>query len=471
MRARVTDAAAVALGKAVVSSLVWASGFRALSDDDFARVVIAQRFAESPGLDPSGTSWLPLPFWLNGAAMVAFGTSVEVARAVALALGVASALLVWVALGWLGASRLGAFLGALAAAIFPYSAWLGVATVPELPTAALCLLGAASLGRGGRERLWGALALFAACLSRYEAWPIALVFALTSVRDGRARWPAAGVALSGLGAWLVHGAISHGSALFFVKRVSEYRRAVGAGNQSITDGLLGYPSMLVRCEPELCAFALVALGAALAVGRPAVLRRHAHVLLALGALMAFLVAGDLRDGAPTHHGERALLTAWLGLAALGGDALGEAWAHARGPGRAALIALPGLAMAPMLAVVRPWYAARDAFIDRSAEVDLGRVARARAGPGERLLVDSKDFGFYATMAGFGAPSRSAPLDDRDPRRPRKPDAFADAEALAARLAAEPAAWLVVETEHLALAVRHGTVEAARPGLTLLRLQR
>ena len=78
MRARVTDAAGVALGKAVVSSLVWASGFRALSDDDYARIVIAQRFAESPSLDPTGTSWLPLPFWLNGGAMLLFGASVEV---------------------------------------------------------------------------------------------------------------------------------------------------------------------------------------------------------------------------------------------------------------------------------------------------------------------------------------------------------------------------------------------------------
>ena len=41
-------------------------GFDHVSDDDFARVVISQAFAHKPKLDPSGTSWLPFPFWLQG---------------------------------------------------------------------------------------------------------------------------------------------------------------------------------------------------------------------------------------------------------------------------------------------------------------------------------------------------------------------------------------------------------------------
>ena len=56
------------------------SGFRAISDDDYARTVIAQRFVGAPKLDPSGTSWLPFPFHAMGAAMVLFGRSIEVAR-------------------------------------------------------------------------------------------------------------------------------------------------------------------------------------------------------------------------------------------------------------------------------------------------------------------------------------------------------------------------------------------------------
>src|SRR4051794_3443153 len=39
------------------------AGLHALSDDDYARVAIAEAFAGAPRLDPSHTSWLPFPFW------------------------------------------------------------------------------------------------------------------------------------------------------------------------------------------------------------------------------------------------------------------------------------------------------------------------------------------------------------------------------------------------------------------------
>src|SRR5262245_35515505 len=53
--------------KAAVGALVLAGGFRAVSDDDFSRVVLAQQWALKPHLDPTGSSWLPFPFWIYGA--------------------------------------------------------------------------------------------------------------------------------------------------------------------------------------------------------------------------------------------------------------------------------------------------------------------------------------------------------------------------------------------------------------------
>ena len=56
---------------ALRSSACLRDGFPiAVSDDDYARVVIAEQWAHAPKLDPSGTSWLPLPLWLNGSAML-----------------------------------------------------------------------------------------------------------------------------------------------------------------------------------------------------------------------------------------------------------------------------------------------------------------------------------------------------------------------------------------------------------------
>src|SRR5690606_5456840 len=82
-----------------------------------------------------------------GAGLMAFGRSFEVARGVAVVLGVGAVLLVaWAAQTW-GLSRRAARLAAAVAALFPYSAWLGVAPVPELPAAACTLLALACVSR------------------------------------------------------------------------------------------------------------------------------------------------------------------------------------------------------------------------------------------------------------------------------------------------------------------------------------
>ncbi|NOU27708.1 MAG: hypothetical protein HOO96_07380, partial [Polyangiaceae bacterium] len=91
VRDRYIDAAVLALAKVAVSLWVLRLGFSHVSDDDFARTVIAQTFAAAPKLDPSGTSWLPLPFWLTGGAMMLLGRSIAVARGVAIALAALSA--------------------------------------------------------------------------------------------------------------------------------------------------------------------------------------------------------------------------------------------------------------------------------------------------------------------------------------------------------------------------------------------
>src|SRR5262245_47177245 len=73
------------------------AGLRALSDDDYSRVTIAQRFAEQPRLDPSGTSWLPFPFWVTGAVMKLLDPSLDVARATSSVLAVGAAWLLFAA--------------------------------------------------------------------------------------------------------------------------------------------------------------------------------------------------------------------------------------------------------------------------------------------------------------------------------------------------------------------------------------
>jgi 4-amino-4-deoxy-L-arabinose transferase-like glycosyltransferase len=439
--------------RGLASFVAYASGFRALSDDDYARISIAQRFAESASFDPSHSSWLPAPFWLYGAAFRIFGTSLGVARVTAIALSAGATLLVYVAARLLGASRPGALLSATLATILPYSALLGIAAVPEVPCAALMLLGAATLAASDpRARVLGGVALALACLSRYEAWPVAAIFAGFSVCDTR-RNPklavAALVALLGPVVWLWVGKVEHGHALFFVARVANYRRALGAAsNSSLVERLLEYPGLLLRAEPELFAFLLVVTLATRRLVDREQLVAYRRVGLPLLGLLAFMMFGSARGDVPTHHAARVLLPIWFFTCVVSGTAL--AHLATRGPprARAAGLALPALAVVIGL-LARPKLSAPEGFAERTLELAAGAEAKRRGAT--QLAIDTVDYGYFAVEAGFGAPSASSVLDDHDPRRPRPSDPFASSDALSTALREHGAGFLIATRAHAVVA--------------------
>jgi len=465
---RKRDLAIVALVKAIAVAIVIASGFRAVSDDDFARVVIAQEFAHTPKLDPTGTSWLPFPFWITGAAMLGAGRTLLVARATAFVLGLLSAVLVALAAERLTKNRTAALLGAVLAAVFPWSARLGVATVPELPTAALALYAMASLvgPREPRARLLGGLALLGATLSRYDVWPIAAAFAalttLDALRDqGRAfrdralLFLAAPLAVLGPLLWVAWNHFTRGSAFDSLDRVAAYRRALGGEADAPLARLFAYPIAMARHEPELFSALLVLLGLAAlpslrAAARDA-LRPYARPLaLALFQLVA-LSAALVKDGAPTHHPERALLVGLLLCALLVGDLavtlLPRAGPKARLGAGAATIAL----LVFSLVIVRRWFRGED-FVPRSDEVAMGDAARALVPPGERILVEVRDYGHFAVTAAFGRPEDVVLDRDLDPRKPTSTSSFDAPENLPRRLADARARFLLGRTESPAATV-------------------
>src|ERR1700690_3115303 len=125
------DVLAIAAVHALVCAVARAAGFDHVSDDDFARITIAQTFAHSPKLDPSGTSWLPFPFWLVGTVMMIFGRSLTVARAIAFTLGALAPVVAYAGLRSMQNTRTASVLGAAVASLTPWSVWLGLAPVPE----------------------------------------------------------------------------------------------------------------------------------------------------------------------------------------------------------------------------------------------------------------------------------------------------------------------------------------------------
>jgi hypothetical protein len=466
------DALVVLAAKLAASAVVLGTGFHAISDDDYARLVIAQRFADAPALDPSGSSWLPLPFWVYGSGFAVFGNGLEVARGFSVGLGALAALLVWLAARILGLGRAGALGAGVLAAIFPYSAYLGAAAVPEAPASALVVFGVSTLAGGPALRLLGALALCASCASRYEPWPAAIAFAALTLRDAvhsrESRfYLGSALALAFPLAWLLHGIVRHDHALFFLERVARYKAALGT-DEPLLARLLRAPRGLLTIEPEVVLACVVSglLWARRKQRAPAA-RALVRGSLCIAALIATLVAGDALGGAPTHHAERALLAVWFWCAVLAAFFV-ERITHERREPRVLLLSLlVGVLVAALL--LRAGFS-RDGFADRRAEVDLG--ARARLRLVERLAIDASDFGYFAIQASFGRPAATVVLDDRDPRKARARDLLLESPGeLAAELTARDIHWLAVPIPRVSAAKSIATERERNDRWALLELRR
>jgi hypothetical protein len=412
------DVAIIAIVHAAACSLAIALGFDHVSDDDYSRVTIAQSFAHAPRLDPSGTSWLPFPFWALGSVMAIAGRSLGVARAASIAFASLAASLPYVAMRSSGAPRGRAMLAVGLATLSPWSLWLGAATVPESFTASFTAAAAIALGcesetrASVRGQIGFAIALLAACLSRYEAWPVAAVLAIVlatralrpastastaSMPRSRTLLVLAAIVAVGPLAWMAWNAHAHGDALHFFQRVARFKRAIGEGSPDTLTGLLLYPRLLVAMRPDVlfaiaCAFALART---LVPSRPELLRRWRVPLVCAAAQIAFLAVGNARDGAPAHHAERALLGVVFIGAACAADVI------ARAPRRiAAVIAASWLVSGVLTLHPVPGSGGDD---ERKAQVAVGKRLREEAA--EHVIVTPCAYEHFALIASYAAPER------------------------------------------------------------------
>jgi hypothetical protein len=429
------------VAKVAVGAWVLRQGFTHVSDDDYARTVIAEQFVHTPRLDPSATSWLPLPFWLEGTAMMAAGRTLEVARAVAVVLGVATVVAPYVAMRAVGVRRAAALAATAIAMVLPWNAWLGVATVPEAWFGTLVAAAAITLDRED-ARPWAAAALLAAALSRYEAWPVCGLMAALALwraaRGGPVARPrptsgaeptgprrrrdiaSALLAAAGPAAWMAWNAHAHGSALHFITRVTTFRHSIGAADVPLSEKLLAYPRALINETPEAGVLGLVGLAG---LAHPALRARWRWAAAAALSVLVFLVWGDARDGAPTHHPARALAATWWILVGMGADTLATLGERIVVQRRALALGVAGAAGIAWCASLPARWA--DAPGESDAERREGPIARgldlrARAVP--HVEVTPCAFEHFALLAAWGAPERAtiaprtgAPLTPACPR--------------------------------------------------------
>jgi len=409
---------------ALACAVVLRLGFDHVSDDDFARVTIAQSFAHAPTLDPSRTSWLPFPFWALGSVMLGAGRSLAVARGASIAFASLAALLPYVALRMTGASRAAARVAIAFAVLSPWSLWLGAATVPESFTASFTAAAAIALGstRGPRlslaARIGFAIALLAACLSRYEPWPVAavlaIVLAVRAARDARVRGELvlAAIVAAGPLLWMAWNAHAHGDALHFFQRVARFKRALGEGTPGTADALLLYPRLFVTRRPDVVIALVLAFtaGHVLVPSRAAVRAAWLVPLGCAAAEVAFLAYGNARDGAPAHHAERALLGVIFLTAMFAADVLVLAAPAALARARTTAVAVSAAAVLAWLA--NGAVALRDVPGNgpsevRSAQISVGSALRAENV--EHVELTPCAFEHFALVAAFGAPEKVAVL--------------------------------------------------------------
>jgi hypothetical protein len=395
----VVVAAALVAVKSAAMLFALHAGFAQISDDDYARTVIAQTFAHAPRLDPSGTSWLPFPFWIYGGAMLAFGRSLGTARALAFALGALSPVPVFAGMRSLQNTPIVSAGGALLAALTPWSVWLALAPVPE-GWAGACA--AAALLFLDRRPIFAACLVLVASLSRYEAWPIAAFIACVCMMRAVRRREVRGVfvaaaALAALGpiAWLANNAFAHGDAFHFVARVAAFRRA-NTTPMPIAARLFEYPHALWED-----ARAIVLAGAVGVVAAARDREMRARWVLPLGGAalaFAFLVYGDVADGAPTHHPIRALVPVLTVLATFGAAGAASLARHAFA--RVAFsIAFAACVVLALLRVRFPPGAG-------DSEKRDAQLARGRSLAGTQSLeVTPCAYEHFALIAAFGAPER------------------------------------------------------------------
>lgn len=440
--------------------LARAAGFSAISDDDFARVTLAQTFAHAPRLDPTGSSWLPFPFWLEGGLFLLTGRSLLAAQGIAIVFAGFAGLLLERTAALLDATPKARLATVGLALWVPIAPFLAAATVPELPTAALACFGVAALALGERRVAFvGAVCLLAATWSRYEVWPMAMVAGALGLRRARSEG-AIFVGLSALAtfgplAWLGWNAHAHGDALWFLRRVAAFRAHAGGGPSV----LLGYPLALVRDGAAIGVAALIGFGVRPPLGRSPSAGSWS-LLMAAAASFTFLLLGDVLGGAPTHHPERALLPAFFGLV-LATVPRSELFVRSK------TAPLVFLAACGVFALRTPGLLA--SFVDRREALAEGRALSALVPVGERVIVARDTYATEASRAAFERAEDFFPVVSHsfDARSSEEPLASPGALRLAAKN--RGARYVVVDVAEADKALAVGEQVARWPTTVVVKL--
>lgn len=406
---------AVALRLALLV-LLYGGGFTALTADDFARVVVAARWAED-GAHVTHGPWPPLQFWILGTALRVDWDLVWTPRAVAIVAGLIAIPLAYAIAARLGGRAAGC-IAALALAASPSHVWLGATPLSEGLYGTLWL-GAVLAAmrwtetRRGAALLVAALLLAAADGVRLEGWIVSALFVVLVLwrmlvdtragaglrrRDVTTAVLAVVIVAAVPIAWTVSDARASGTVLGFLREIERYKADFATRGRAFPAGPGTWAHVVVALDPSLVPAALAGAITLLRARRRAA-GLDAYATLGCAPLAVFLV---MQHGEPDpwiNHLRYAAPFLWmlLPLAACGVVAIARALVP---PRRLA----PALAAACAALIAFQSWRALDPPRDASgAGVALGRALAALRDPTDpgAVLLDAGGFDAFAVHAGLG----------------------------------------------------------------------
>ncbi|MEW6269257.1 MAG: glycosyltransferase family 39 protein [Thermodesulfobacteriota bacterium] len=384
------------------------SGFRSLTADEFARVVVAARWAETG--EPIGPGpWPPLQFYVLGTALQLHWDLLVTPRVVSSVVGLAAIGLVW-AIGTRLGGRAAGLLAAFGLAIQPSHVWLSSTPLSEgfYATWWLAAVLATMRFHAGRRPAWlllAAAAVAAASATRLEGWVVAVLFCAYCARqiglaeDSRRRAAYAAALLLAAAfpvLWVLSDFVAHGSAFSFLRDIESYKAAFEKRGSAQPAGPWIWLEVARTIDPFLLPAALVG---AVTLARRRSPELAPYALLACAPLPIFLVlhAGHLDPWVNHVRYLSPFLWLLLALAGCGAAAVLRALAP-QARRRAALLAIG-------LAVVGAWQARQTLSVRNDpsvAGIAAGReLARLRGASDADVLVEVGYYDYLAIHAGAG----------------------------------------------------------------------
>lgn len=334
------------LVKITTAWALYERGWVWLHQDDYCRALMSLSWAEHPYLYPSDLHWMPLPFWIYGAAAWLGGDMHRVFIIVSQALMIL-AMFAMYDLGRVAYSRA---VGLIVAGLFAWTTWQSVMSFSLLAEPVYYPAAIAGISfflrwmrTGGRGALAASsILLMMAALTRYEAWLlIVIVNGIALMRLVRARPPGRVVVITivllaiawiGPGWWIVLNLRVHGVPLAFY---SANREAFHDALYELTPAqrIGRYPFAFVMLSPMLSGLLL----AAAAKWRTLGLRgSRPLVLVAVGHL--FVLTALYASGSGPSFVERIVLLQLFLLMPIAAAALASVWMLARPWAKPAVVA-------------------------------------------------------------------------------------------------------------------------------------